>query len=401
MELFEAIYEEGETEGVFGISLVDNPATQEVFLTLSEDKELVKFATISEEKRLLVGLVLQPNQKVYRNQGGEEFEIFFSDDTIEKLAHNFFIKNYHQNSTIEHDEDEKIQGVTFVESWIVEDTKKDKSAALGLSYPKGSWLTAMKVNSDEIWNDYVKTGKVKGFSIDGVVKLKKTTTKNDIKMGLKETLGIAKKSNEEKGIKMSLKEKLENSVKELKLKNEQKETLKLGQVMLDGGAVIFEYEGEMMEVGGAVFAIDPENPDEKIPVPVGEYPLEDGKVLMVSEEGIVGEIKDPNAEEEEVKVDEPVAAEAEDKSADGVNQIKSILIKYQEDNDKRVEQLETQFSEQKTIIAELKETIENLKKEVVEFGEQPREKKKGGMAEVQLNSKGRILEKLRKNNNQN
>jgi len=170
--IYEAIFDEDSTKGVFSISLVENPATKEMFIQLSEAKQHeIKLSTIDEEQRLLVGLVLEPDAPVYRNQDGEEFHIVFRKDTINKLAHNFFKGDYHKNSSIEHNAKEKITGVTFVESWIVTDQKRDKSNVYGLEYPEGSWLVAMKVDSDEIWNDYVKTGKVKGFSVDAIVKL--------------------------------------------------------------------------------------------------------------------------------------------------------------------------------------------------------------------------------------
>lgn len=68
-------------------------------------------------------------------------------------------------STLEHDK--QLQGLTLVESWIVEDKAKDKTALYGLDVPVGTWMGSVKVNNDEIWNDYVKTGRVKGFSIEG------------------------------------------------------------------------------------------------------------------------------------------------------------------------------------------------------------------------------------------
>ena len=60
-----------------------------------------------------------------------------------------------------------IQGLSVVESWIIEDTDMDKSKKYGLSLPKGTWMVSVKVNNDDIWNNYVKEGKVKGFSIEG------------------------------------------------------------------------------------------------------------------------------------------------------------------------------------------------------------------------------------------
>ena len=59
-----------------------------------------------------------------------------------------------------------IPNVTFVETWIKEDEVHDKSVLYGFNEPVGTLYGLMKVNNDEIWNDYVKTGKVKGFSID-------------------------------------------------------------------------------------------------------------------------------------------------------------------------------------------------------------------------------------------
>jgi hypothetical protein len=59
-----------------------------------------------------------------------------------------------------------LEGMSVIESWIIEDEKKDKSNLYGFNLPKGTWMISMKVNNDEIWNK-VKAGEVKGFSIEG------------------------------------------------------------------------------------------------------------------------------------------------------------------------------------------------------------------------------------------
>jgi hypothetical protein len=69
------------------------------------------------------------------------------------------------NATLEH-EKKMLDGMSVVESWIIEDEKQDKSAKYGFNLPKGTWMISMKVNNDEIWNK-VKAGEVKGFSIEG------------------------------------------------------------------------------------------------------------------------------------------------------------------------------------------------------------------------------------------
>ncbi len=98
-------------------------------------------------------------------QEKEEYYIYFSKETISK-ASQLYLKNGNQNnSTLEHQHE--LSGLTLVESWIVEDKEKDKSRLYNMNVPIGTWMGTVKVNNDEVWNEYVKTNKVKGFSIEG------------------------------------------------------------------------------------------------------------------------------------------------------------------------------------------------------------------------------------------
>ena len=112
-----------------------------------------------------MGAVLIPEKPIYRKNGEDEYYIYFSKDTVNKASQLFFKNGNQNNWTLEHNKE--IKGLTVVESWIVEDTQKDKSAIYNLSVPVGSWMASVKVEDDTIWNDYVKTGKVKGFSLEG------------------------------------------------------------------------------------------------------------------------------------------------------------------------------------------------------------------------------------------
>jgi hypothetical protein len=87
------------------------------------------------------------------------------------------------------------------------------------------------------------------------------------------------------------------------------EEVKLEQAKLDNGTVI---EADSFESGVEVFIV---TEDEKVALPVGEYILEDGKILVIAEEGVISEIKDAEAEEEtEEEVEEVEAAEEEEES---------------------------------------------------------------------------------------
>ena len=164
MKLIELILDDDEAIGVEAISVVENPAIESDFIALSNQE--IKLAEINKEKRLLMGALLIPNKPIPRNGKGDEiYHIFFSKDTISKASQMYLQNGNQSNSTLEHDS--QLKGLTLVESWIVEDKEKDKTALYGLDVPVGTWIGSVKVDNDEIWNSYVKTGKVKGFSIEG------------------------------------------------------------------------------------------------------------------------------------------------------------------------------------------------------------------------------------------
>ena len=165
MKIYELLLDENNmAHGVDAISIVESPAIGIDFVALNENKR-VTLAEIDADKRILMGAALIPGKPIYRNQGGEEFYIFFSEQTVAKTAEMFFKNSNHQNATLEHNE--KLKGMTVFESWIVEDPQIDKSAKYGLSVPKGTWMVSMKVDDENVWQQYVKDAKVFGFSIEG------------------------------------------------------------------------------------------------------------------------------------------------------------------------------------------------------------------------------------------
>lgn len=171
MKTMEVVFEPDTNDGVYAISLVENPAIEVNFIALKEGEEM-QFSVVEEEKRLLMGAVLIPDQKILRYDGNNEpFFVMFKEQTI-RQAQEFFYKNGHQsNSTLEHDYKMQLENVTFIESWIKEDLVHDKSVKYGFDQPVGTWFATMKVDNDEVW-EKVKAGELKGFSIDGVFNFK-------------------------------------------------------------------------------------------------------------------------------------------------------------------------------------------------------------------------------------
>lgn len=161
IELF--IDENDDVSGIEAVSIVENPAIEEDFVALKNHE--FKFAEVNKEKRILMGAALIPNKPIYRKNEDNEYYIYFSRDTVRKASELFFIKGNHNKSTLEHQM--PLEGLVAVESWIVEDLEKDKSRAYDMEVPLGTWMLSMKVLNDDVWENYVKTGRVKGFSIEG------------------------------------------------------------------------------------------------------------------------------------------------------------------------------------------------------------------------------------------
>jgi hypothetical protein len=165
MDLIEMIID-GELEGIQAISLVEAPAIEENWVALSEQ---VQFKAQDQEKRIVMGPALIPDKPIYRRKGEEEFHIFFSKETVREAMELYF-KNGRQNTaTVEHEVG--ISSTTVVESWIIEG-EQDKSRMYNFDLPVGTWMVSMKIESEPIWEEWVKTGKVKGFSIEGFFKRK-------------------------------------------------------------------------------------------------------------------------------------------------------------------------------------------------------------------------------------
>ena len=163
MKTFQISYDPEQNKGIYALSVVKSPAMKSKFITLKDASKPIKLATISDERRVLMGVALIPDKPIYRNDPEMgEYNIVFSADTIEKAAYDFIRNGNSNNSTIEHEIDLGSDKVSVVESWIIEDTNKDKSRKYGFDEPVGSWMVTMKIHDDAVWA-MAKLEKFKGF----------------------------------------------------------------------------------------------------------------------------------------------------------------------------------------------------------------------------------------------
>jgi len=207
----EMIISTDDTKGVFAISLVEKPAIEEDFIALSSHSNYGIDLKIADKKRgVVVGLALVPDKRIFREMKGQKFNIFFSKSTIAKSAEMFMKKLHLADVTEEHAVD--VDGPFVFESWIVEDTKNDKSNIFNLNAPEGSWVIMMKINNGELL-EKIDNGTLKGFSIeggfDGLEKLEQSAVELTDDQKVKELQDIVSDDNlSEKGKIEQLKKKL-------------------------------------------------------------------------------------------------------------------------------------------------------------------------------------------------
>lgn len=413
METYQVLFKEGETTGVYGISLVNDPAMESHWITLS--KEQLKLKSVDNEKRIVMGAVLIPDKPVYRNQNGKEFNIVFPKNTI-RLASEAFLKNgYQKSSTLEHDIDAKLSGVSIVESWIKEDEVNDKSVKYGFNDPIGTWYASMKVDNNEIWNDYVKTGKVKGFSIDGFfdleqIKMSKNKTTNgidiwfegimltkgklvtdldgnnlpdgkyelmtnvtiDIKDGLVTELNEVILKNElnmseQKGVIDTIINAIKDGFSSLKLNKETE--VKLGSVNTADGSVKINFEGDTIMANLPVTMTAPDGTE--LPVPDGEYELEGGMKISVLG-GVVAEVSTAQEEAQDTEEETPMndqanlTTEAPQVKSERVTQevfyqlskeeFNAMIVEFGKQVDEKVNALRLELTKQPEEVVELTKT---------------------------------------------
>ena len=189
MKKYELKYTKGE-DGVFCMSLVENPATETQLVMFGKEAELLQFQ--DDDKQIVYSVAMRPNMLIPRKDiNGEPAMVFYTEETIADLQQNFFKKNYHNGSTINHDG--KVREDLYIfESWIVQDPEKDKATLLGMQVQKGDWVTAQKIENAEVWQD-VKSGKLTGFSIEAylepvLINNKVEMTKEEIDARIKRVL---------------------------------------------------------------------------------------------------------------------------------------------------------------------------------------------------------------------
>jgi len=167
VEVFEIVINDHDESGVDYIALVDEPAIMKNFMAFNK-QDKIQFKAADEDKRLIIGAAMIPDLKIFRTdpQRGD-FYVYFSKETIRQINQKYHRKGFERNVNLMHDKDQHADGVYYVGGFITDDKMGLKDPD-GFDNPEGTWYVIMKVDNDELWNNFIKTGEFKGFSVEGL-----------------------------------------------------------------------------------------------------------------------------------------------------------------------------------------------------------------------------------------
>lgn len=312
LPLFELMISENDDTGVEAIALVDHPAIESNWHAFNKHKSVVtfnakeQFQTVDKDKRIIAGFAMIAEQKMFRRDAdGTEYDVFFSAKTIETIVQKFFKQKRTDQSNIMHNSNLMLDDVFMIESFII-NSKRGITTPKGFeAVPDGSWFVAMKVDDLKLWEDFIKTGEFKGFSVEGIfeqvqVEFKNINMSKEIQDMVEVKTLLSKMVDFFKTKEQLDKHNPEEDERKEEEEEEKKEE-KMGEVTLQSGDVLV-YDGEL-EIGTTVRIISDEG---ELVAPDGEHESADGIMVIVTADSVVTDIQ---TKVEEIPVEDDVMAD--------------------------------------------------------------------------------------------
>lgn len=190
LPIYRFIVLEDDEAQLEAVAFVDSPAIEMNWQAFSSKQYSFKADT---EKRIISGPLMVAELPIYRrDESGEYYGVFQKED-IYNLRNKFFKQGKSNLVNEMHNSDKMIEGVYMIESFLI-DEARGINAPTGYNLTDGSWFGSYKIDNDEVWNDFIKSGEFKGFSVEGIF--------NTVKIGdkpqgiIEEIINIIKNINE-------------------------------------------------------------------------------------------------------------------------------------------------------------------------------------------------------------
>jgi len=166
MKVYKAKLKAGTDVNCFSIVL---GAAVETKLSKFADEVNKPVFFANQEKRIIYSVAMRPNKEIFRKDiNGEPAYITFDAEEVEKMQQSYFKSNNKglAKMSLNHS-DETITDVYPIESWIVLNPEQDKSKTLLMEDVKaGDLILGFKIENDEVWEKFIKTGEVDGISLE-------------------------------------------------------------------------------------------------------------------------------------------------------------------------------------------------------------------------------------------
>lgn len=270
--VYDALILDAES-GMLKISLVDDPAVMSDFQAFDAQKQMLMYAVEDEEKRLVRGVIMRADFPIYRrSQDMGEYYVMYKADTIRQMAEKYLSENRQNLFNLMHEEGSDVEGVQCVQ-FFIKDSANGISPAGFEDIAEGSLFGEFHIVNDEVWDD-VKSGKYRGFSLEGLFALTPERDTETVR-GIVDSLD----GRFERIINNPNNKKIMGKLKRLKA-SILRAIAEFGAITTDRGILTWDGE-EDIAVGDMVYIEDEEG--NRTPADEGNYVDENGIVYAVAE----------------------------------------------------------------------------------------------------------------------
>jgi len=171
--------DDNDESGVSYVALVSNPAIERNWMAY---KDHLRFKA-DPERRIITGPLMVADLPIYRRSDTMgEFYVVFDKPQIETIVQKFFRSGNTSNVNKMHEASQQVDGVYMFESFIVDSARGIKVPDGFTGITEGSWFGSYKVDNEDVWQNFIKTGEFQGFSVEGLfdLEIQQNTDEQDI-----------------------------------------------------------------------------------------------------------------------------------------------------------------------------------------------------------------------------
>lgn len=325
--------------------------------------EKKSFSFKTTDKQIISGPAMIPDKPIYRRgKNDEEYNVVFSKSTIQKIVERYFKNQYGNNFNLQHKQNMLADGVYLIESFIIDSSRGIKTPEGFEDLPDGTWFISCKVDNEAIWNEYIKSGKFKGFSVEGLF----TDRRIEMVSNVQEAINLIDKLQLNKTNIYNNMSDVKVLLSKLKEIFTEETPMAFEEAKLADGITIVKWEGPLAE-GTSVMVVSESG---EVPAPDGEHELQDGRKITV-ENGKVTALVMPEVKPTEEEPGVEIEIEAEQKMAEDylpmieamgakIMKMEEMLAALEAKIAEKMGATESQMNTQKDAFSKLVEIVEKL-----------------------------------------